>query len=106
MSTDHPVSRRRFTATASAGLALPVLTACGSGESEADSDPASGSSSGSDSGAGGGTSAATGTVLASTSDVEVGGAVFLDEPSVVITQPAEGEFKAFSRTCTHQKCPV
>jgi Rieske Fe-S protein len=103
MSTEHPVSRRRVTAIATAGLALPVLAACGSGDSGSGSDS---SSSGSDTGAAGGDSPTPGTVLTSTSDVEVGGAVFLDEPSVVITQPEKGEFKAFSRTCTHQQCPV
>jgi Rieske Fe-S protein len=106
MSTEHPVSRRRFTATASAGLVLPVLAACGSGDSGGSGTASDSSSSPSDSGAGGGTGAGAGTVLASASDVEVGGAVFLEEPSVVITQPEKGEFKAFSRTCTHQQCPV
>ena len=98
MSSEHTVSRRRFATTASAGLALPVLAACGSDDSGTATDSSSSS--------GGGSSPTPGTVLTSTSDVEVGGAVFLEEPSVVITQPAEGEFKAFSRTCTHQKCPV
>ena len=103
MSSERSVTRRRLTATASAGLALPVLAACGSDDSGTGSDS---STSGSGSGSGGESSASVGTTLARTSDVEVGGAVFLDEPSVVITQPEEGEFKAFSRTCTHQKCPV
>ena len=54
-------------------------------------------------------------VLATTSDVGVGGAVFIDSSNVpgepvangiVITQPAEGEFHAFSRDCTHAHCAV
>ena len=34
-----------------------------------------------------------------------GGTIFADE-QVVITQPSEGEFKAFVTTCTHQGCQV
>jgi Rieske Fe-S protein len=34
-----------------------------------------------------------------------GGRVFADE-QVVVTQPSEGEFKAFTTTCTHQGCQV
>jgi len=35
----------------------------------------------------------------------VGGGTIIDS-SVVVTQPAEGEFKAFTAICTHQNCPV
>ena len=41
-----------------------------------------------------------------TADVEVGGGVILDDADYVVTQPKEGEFKAFSKTCTHKGCPV
>ena len=91
---------RRTMMAGLAGTGVGVLAACGSGSGvdaagSGDSSPASeGSSPGGDG------------PLAATGDIEVGGAVFLEEPSVVITQPAQGEFHAFSRVCTHQGCPV
>ena len=51
-------------------------------------------------------SPASGTELAATADVPVGGGLVLGEQNVVITQPAEGEFKAFTAVCTHQACTV
>ena len=39
------------------------------------------------------------------STVAVGGGVVVDE-KYVVTQPKDGEFKAFSAICTHQGCPV
>lgn len=47
-----------------------------------------------------------GTPVAAVSDIPVGGGVILDDPGVVITQPADGEIKAFSAICTHQGCLV
>lgn len=48
----------------------------------------------------------SGTVLARTGDIDVGGGLILDEAKIVITQPTEGEFMAFSALCTHQACLV
>lgn len=81
------------------GMALPVLAACGG-----DADPGTTSEGGP---AGGGTSGGGASVA--TSEVPVGGGTIVkdaDENVFVVTQPAEGEFKAFSGICTHQKCPV
>ena len=39
-------------------------------------------------------------------DVPVGGGVIIAAEQIVVTQPAEGDFKAFGSTCTHQGCQV
>lgn len=48
----------------------------------------------------------SGEVLAGVDEVPVGGGVVLEGKGIVITQPTEGEFKAFSSTCTHQQATV
>lgn len=90
------VSRRTVTGLATAGLSLPLLAACGGGDEP---------STVTDPGSGGGSSGGGG-ALAATSDIEVGGGTIFADQEVVITQPSEGEFKAFNSTCTHQGCPV
>lgn len=50
--------------------------------------------------------APTGTRVASVGDVPVEGGVIVDDPAVVVTQPADGEIKAFTSICPHQGCPV
>jgi Rieske Fe-S protein len=51
-------------------------------------------------------SEAGGGALVATGEVPVGGGVIVADAKVVVTQPTEGEFKAFSSTCTHQGCQV
>lgn len=41
-----------------------------------------------------------------TSRVPVGGGVILENADYVVTQPSRGSYKAFSKICTHQGCPV
>ncbi|MFA6299635.1 MAG: Rieske (2Fe-2S) protein, partial [Nocardioides sp.] len=43
-----------------------------------------------------------GAELASTSEVPVGGGIILTDQKIVITQPTEGDFKAFTAVCNHQ----
>jgi Rieske Fe-S protein len=50
--------------------------------------------------------ASPGTSLTSTGEVPVGGGVILESVGTVVTQPTEGDFKAFSNVCTHQGCQV
>ncbi len=91
-----------------AGVAVPFLAAC----SDASSDNST-TDGGSRSGSGDPTSdnpppdgGGAGEAIASTADVPEGGGVILDDPKVVITQPASGTFKGFSSICTHQGCPL
>ncbi|MFL0459511.1 ubiquinol-cytochrome c reductase iron-sulfur subunit [Kytococcus sedentarius] len=87
----HPArpgpSRRQVVtgATAVAAFGVPTLAACSD-------DP--------------GTSGRPGvnTVSVAAGDVPVGGGVI--QEGWVVTQPTEGDFKAFSAECTHQGCAV
>ena len=85
------------------GVGVPLLAACGSDDSES-----SGSGGGSDDGGGdgGGGSASASGAIGKTSEVPVGGAKIFKAEKVMVSQPSEGEFKAFSTVCTHQGCPI
>ncbi|MFF9205780.1 Rieske (2Fe-2S) protein [Streptomyces sp. NPDC014986] len=50
--------------------------------------------------------ATAGQELASTAGIPVGGGVVLKDEEVVVTQPEEGDLKAFSAIRTHQNCVV
>lgn len=107
MSTEHDtptvhqcgcVSRRdSFRAAGVAGAVVVgagSLTACGS---EAVEEAAS-------SAAGAASSAAAEAIKAA--DIPVGGGRIFESIETVVTQPTEGEYKAFSSVCTHQGCQV
>jgi Rieske Fe-S protein len=47
-----------------------------------------------------------GTVLGQASDIAVGGGAIYTAAKVVVTQPASGQYKAFSAVCTHVGCIV
>jgi Rieske Fe-S protein len=49
---------------------------------------------------------AKGTVLGATSDIPVGGGAIYSTAKIVVTQPASGQYKAFSAVCTHVGCLV
>jgi len=93
------------------GFGGPLLAACGSEDSESSKssggDSGGGSDgSGTDGGADGGGGAAASGGIAKTSEVPVGGAKIFKAEKVMVSQPNEGEFKAFSTVCTHQGCPI
>ncbi|WP_049564210.1 Rieske (2Fe-2S) protein [Nonomuraea sp. SBT364] len=44
--------------------------------------------------------------LADTADIPSGGGKIFEGQKVVVTQPVEGEFRAFTATCTHAGCTV
>jgi Rieske Fe-S protein len=89
------VSRRAIMRGAAAagvvGVAGTALASCGGDD---------------DGGGGSGEGGGEGSVRAA--DIPVGGGKVVNGPDtkVVITQPAMGEFKAFSAICTHQGCTV
>lgn len=87
-SMTSPIARRQAVAgTAAVCLGSPLLAACGGSDPEPVAvDP--------------------GESLASTADVPVGGCFVVSAARVVLTQPAEGEFKAYDSTCPHQGCAV
>lgn len=71
------------------GVAV-ALAGCGGGEDDS----------------GGGDDVESGAELTTTSEVPVGGGIVLTDQRVVVTQPTEGEFKAFTAVCTHQQLTV
>lgn len=111
-----PTRRTVLRGAVIAGMAMPVLAACGSDDPSssglATSDSSSGRPAGTDNGEPTGTdngdpkSEGGGDVVASKSDVPVGGGLILDDDGVVITQPTAGQFRGFSSTCTHMGCPL
>ena len=79
---------------AAAGLALPLVAACGSGSSPSATETQTPQAR---KGAG---------PLVRTSQVPVGGGKILADEQIVVTQPKQGDFKAFSAVCTHLQCLV
>ena len=91
--------RRALAGSAALAVGAPVLAACGSDGSTA-------VDSGASKGSGGSVSSDSGETLASAADVPVGGCFVVQDAKVVVTQPTEGDFKAFTAVCTHQGCLV
>ncbi|MEU3892134.1 Rieske (2Fe-2S) protein [Streptomyces sp. NPDC029041] len=103
-----PSRRTVVAAVGAAGLTV-ALTACGSEDKASDPSTEQSAGGGGATNEGGGSSAgagAGGAALAKTADIPEGsGKIFKDE-KVVVSQPAAGDYKAFSTICTHQNCPM
>ncbi|MFF7012900.1 Rieske (2Fe-2S) protein [Streptomyces fimicarius] len=95
-------ARRRTVLAAGAAGAAALATGCGSSDEGGGGDT-SGTPTASD---GASPGASDGVELAETGDIPVGGGTVFKERKVVVTQPEEGEFKAFSAVCTHASCLV
>ena len=94
----RPSRRIVFHGLTALGVAA-VLAGCGGDDGDGTTTPTE-----KDTPTGGRTSggATTQTVLAETSEIPVGGGLILTDEKIVITQPTDGEFKAFSAVCKHQ----
>ena len=104
--------RRALTGSAAIVVGVPVLAACGSDDEPTATDPSSSPSpspsdeSPSEPSTDGTETPSAAAALATTSSVPVGGCFVNADAKVVVTQPTEGDFKAFSAVCTHQGCLV
>ncbi|MFI0446291.1 Rieske (2Fe-2S) protein [Actinomadura sp. 6N118] len=79
--------------------AAGVVAACGGSDDSGDSggDGSAGQQS---------PNAGGGAALAQASEIPVGGGKVFKDQKVVVVQPTQGAYKAFSAICTHKKCPV
>lgn len=99
--------RRQVLAASGVAATTVFVSGCGSGEDAASSesgDAVEGAAPPGD--ASEGDPASGGDRVASVGDVPVGGGLVVQAEQVVITQPSEGQFKAFSAVCPHQGCLV
>lgn len=87
----HETTRRTVLLATGATGAAALVAACGGGGDD------SGSAS---------TSATAGQALADTDEIPVGGGKIFKDEKIVVTQPEQGQFKAFSAICTHQRCTL
>ncbi|MFD8328974.1 Rieske (2Fe-2S) protein [Streptomyces lydicus] len=102
--------RRAVVAAVGAAGLTAALAACGgmsdAGGSGAKNAEGGGSQDAGGSGGGGQAGGGAGGTLAKTSEIPQGGGKIFKAEKVVVTQPKEGEIKAFSAVCPHAGCVV
>ncbi len=114
---DSSTGRTRRAVVLGAGCAAVAAALTGCTTYGADGQPAAGNgggnAGGTDRGAepgpgssGGGNPGGGGGALAQVSDIPVGGGKVFADQKVVVTQPQQGQIKAFSAVCTHAGCTV
>ncbi len=97
-TTTPAVNRRVVLAGAGAVGAAGLLAACSSGNTTSSEVVPTAAPE---------TPAATNAnAVAETSQVPVSGGLVIDDKQLVVTQPKEGQFKAFTSICPHQGCTV
>jgi Rieske Fe-S protein len=111
--TEDATSRRTVlrgvVAAGAIGVATPLLAACGGGNSSSSGGGGSSSADGGGTTSGEsdpGSSGGAGSKLVATSEVPVGSGTILTGPKIVVTQPTQGDYKAFTAVCTHLGCTV
>ncbi|MGW0614913.1 Rieske (2Fe-2S) protein [Streptomyces sp. NPDC002788] len=100
----HETTRRTVLLATGATGAVAFVAACGGGGDDNGS-TSTGSPTGQED-TGRQTGAPAGRELASTDEIPVGGGKIFKDEQVVVTQPDQGRFKAFSAICTHQRCTL
>ncbi|MFJ8594459.1 Rieske (2Fe-2S) protein [Streptomyces sp. NPDC093598] len=95
----YETTRRTVLLATGATGAAALVAACGGGGDNGSA------STGSPTGEGA-TSGPAGQVLANIDEIPVGGGKIFKDEEVVVTQPEQGRFEAFSAICTHQRCTV
>lgn len=88
-SAMHGVGRREALGAAGVMACGVALGACGTGDAKTRQTPG-----------------VKGHVIAKVADVPVGGGKVIGKWKIVVTQPSEGVFKAYSASCPHRGCAV
>jgi Rieske Fe-S protein len=101
-----PLARRTVLMTGSALGAAAALAACGGSGDATDSSAATPAPTQTSAGTESSAPGPQGEVLGPVDQVAVGSGVVYDGPKVVVTQPAQGDVRAFTAVCPHQGCLV